>query len=169
MLLAVTPWIGLQPRTGIAQDVHRLEASPTRHIDLEGQPNFRDLGGYQTTDGRTVKWRQVFRSGELPRLTDNDVATLKDLRLRSVINFLTQAELAAQEAVARVVFGPVALRRRRRRRLGGRSVVALGVSVDFGSHSQAFVALEGGVGLKWQETRGGEAFKFPKGPFTRFV
>ncbi|MDJ0958322.1 MAG: tyrosine-protein phosphatase [Arenicellales bacterium] len=23
-----------------------------RHIELDGQPNFRDLGGYKTTDGR---------------------------------------------------------------------------------------------------------------------
>jgi len=27
-----------------------------RHIKLSGQANFRDLGGYQTTDGRTIKW-----------------------------------------------------------------------------------------------------------------
>ncbi len=35
-----------------------------RHIRLEGQANFRDLGGYQTSDGRTVKWRELFRAGE---------------------------------------------------------------------------------------------------------
>jgi len=51
-------------------------AAPVRHIDLEGQPNFRDLGGYETVDGRTVVWGQVYRSGELPRLSDGDVAKL---------------------------------------------------------------------------------------------
>ena len=26
-----------------------------RHVALDGQPNFRDLGGYRTQDGRSVK------------------------------------------------------------------------------------------------------------------
>jgi protein-tyrosine phosphatase len=64
-----------------------------RQIELEGQPNFRDLGGYKTTDGRTVKWGQIYRSGELPRLTDQDVKKLDSLELNTVINFLTPKEL----------------------------------------------------------------------------
>ena len=70
--------------------------APARHIELDGQPNFRDLGGYQTTDGRTVKWREVFRSGELPHLSDSDVEKLANLRLRTVVNFLTQPEIAKE-------------------------------------------------------------------------
>lgn len=47
-----------------------------RRIDLEGISNFRDLGGYETTDGRSVKWRTIFRSDTLASLTDNDVETV---------------------------------------------------------------------------------------------
>ena len=68
-------------------------AAPVRHIDLEGQPNFRDLGGYETTDGRTVKWGQVYRSGELPHLTDADVAMLEELEINTVMNFLLPEEI----------------------------------------------------------------------------
>jgi protein-tyrosine phosphatase len=68
-------------------------AAPVRHIDLEGQPNFRDLGGYQSADGRTVKWGQVYRSGELPHLTDADVARLDELEIESVVNFLLPEEI----------------------------------------------------------------------------
>ena len=64
-----------------------------RHIKLEGQSNFRDIGGYETTDGQTVKWGQVYRSGELPRLTDEDVAILQRLDLRMVHNFLLEEEI----------------------------------------------------------------------------
>jgi protein-tyrosine phosphatase len=68
-------------------------AAPVRHVDLEGQPNFRDLGGYQTTDGRTVKWGEVYRSGELPHLTDADVAKLEELEIKTVVNFLLPEEI----------------------------------------------------------------------------
>ena len=33
-----------------------------RHVALEGAPNFRDLGGYATEDGREVKWGLFYRS-----------------------------------------------------------------------------------------------------------
>jgi len=64
-----------------------------RHFALDGQPNFRDLGGYETSDGRTVKWGQVFRSGELPRLSDEDVAKLETLEISTVVNFLLPEEI----------------------------------------------------------------------------
>lgn len=32
-------------------------------IALEGSPNFRDLGGYTTDNGQTVRYGKVFRSG----------------------------------------------------------------------------------------------------------
>jgi protein-tyrosine phosphatase len=63
-----------------------------RHIELDGQPNFRDLGGYKTVDGKTVKWGQVYRSGRLPKLTDEDVMRMDSLHIKTVINFLTQTE-----------------------------------------------------------------------------
>jgi protein-tyrosine phosphatase len=62
-------------------------------VPLDGQSNFRDLGGYQTADGREVKWGEVFRSGELPRLSDADVDRLDALGVRTVVNFLTPAEI----------------------------------------------------------------------------
>ena len=67
--------------------------SHDRHIKLEGQSNFRDLGGYESVDGRTVKWREVYRSGELPHLTEEDVAELEDLEIRTVVNFLLPEEI----------------------------------------------------------------------------
>ena len=63
-----------------------------RHIKLEGQPNFRDLGGYQTTDGRTVKWGLIYRSGQLNQLTDEDLSILKKLQIRTVVDLRGTAE-----------------------------------------------------------------------------
>jgi protein-tyrosine phosphatase len=67
-----------------------------RHVPLDGQPNFRDVGGYKTEDGKTVKRGLVYRSGELPRLTDNDVAKLEQLGIKTVVNFLTAEETKAR-------------------------------------------------------------------------
>jgi protein-tyrosine phosphatase len=64
-----------------------------RHIKLEGQPNFRDLGGYKTTDGRTVKWGLIYRAGQLSKLTDSDLSRLKDLNIRTVVDLRGQAEV----------------------------------------------------------------------------
>lgn len=36
---------------------------------LAGAPNFRDMGGYSTSDSRTVKRRQLYRSVGLAQLT----------------------------------------------------------------------------------------------------
>jgi protein-tyrosine phosphatase len=73
-----------------------IQQSDERHVPLDGQPNFRDIGGYKTTDDKTVKWRQVYRSGELPRLTNNDVEKLKELGIKTVVNFLTENETKAR-------------------------------------------------------------------------
>ena len=63
---------------------------------LQGQPNFRDIGGYLSSDGRKVKRGLVFRSGELPRLTEKDVQQLEALDIKTVVNFLQQEEIDAR-------------------------------------------------------------------------
>lgn len=60
-----------------------------RHISLIGQSNFRDLGGYETVDGRSLKWGEVFRSGRLAKLTDEDIVRLEQLGIRTVVTLLT--------------------------------------------------------------------------------
>jgi protein-tyrosine phosphatase len=67
-----------------------------RHIPMDGQSNFRDIGGYQTSDGKTVKWGKVFRSGELPKLSDDDVKKIDHLGIKTVISFLNPTEIKAR-------------------------------------------------------------------------
>jgi protein-tyrosine phosphatase len=63
-----------------------------RQIKLEGQGNFRDLGGYKTVDGKTVKWGLIYRAGQLNKLTDADITRLKELKIRTVVDFRGTAE-----------------------------------------------------------------------------
>ena len=52
-----------------------------RFLPLEGTRNARDLGGYQTVDGRTTKWGRLFRADGLGGLTDTDRSRLAALGL----------------------------------------------------------------------------------------
>jgi protein-tyrosine phosphatase len=60
-------------------------------VDLAGARNFRDVGGYTTADGRTVRTGVVYRSNKLSELTDADLNTLAglgvtlDVDLRNVV------------------------------------------------------------------------------------
>lgn len=48
-------------------------------VDLVGAKNFRDVGGYTTADGRTVRTGVVYRSNKLSELTDADLQRLAEL------------------------------------------------------------------------------------------
>jgi protein-tyrosine phosphatase len=56
-------------------------------LRLEGTPNFRDLGGLATVDGRFTRHGVLFRSSALEELSPRDVRLLIDeLGLRTVID-----------------------------------------------------------------------------------
>jgi protein-tyrosine phosphatase len=63
-----------------------------RLLPLEGGRNFRDLGGYATQDGRTVRWGMLYRSGVMHQLTDADYDYLGDLGIRVVCDFRATSE-----------------------------------------------------------------------------
>lgn len=63
-----------------------VRAVAERVLPLERGSNFRDLGGYVTRDGRTVRWGRVFRSGAQPLLTPADEALVDQLRLGTVVD-----------------------------------------------------------------------------------
>jgi protein-tyrosine phosphatase len=67
-----------------------------RVLSFEGGCNFRDIGGYRTADGRTVRWRKVFRTGVLSYFTEGDQASLKDLEVRAICD-LRRAEERERE------------------------------------------------------------------------
>jgi protein-tyrosine phosphatase len=66
-----------------------------RWLRLPGTTNLRDLGGYPSTDGGTVRWRTLLRSDALHRLDDSGRAALAGLGLRTVIDLRTNEEVMA--------------------------------------------------------------------------
>ena len=72
------------------------ESSPSlaesRMIPMEGGRNFRDVGGYRTVDGRTVRWNVLYRSGSLGSLQKDGMARLQTMNIRAIIDLRMTAE-----------------------------------------------------------------------------
>jgi protein-tyrosine phosphatase len=71
--------------------------SAHRRLPLDGAHNFRDLGGYRTGDGRTLRWGRLYRSDALADLSDADLAYLRRLGLRRVVDFRSPGERERDE------------------------------------------------------------------------
>ncbi|NGO79422.1 tyrosine-protein phosphatase [Streptomyces sp. YC504] len=63
-----------------------------RLIALEGTVNFRDAGGYRTADGHWVKMGEIYRSDSLDKLTEDDLAKLRRLGIRTVFDLRMEQE-----------------------------------------------------------------------------
>jgi protein-tyrosine phosphatase len=78
-----------------------MDQSHQRHITFESVPNFRDLGGWRTHDGRTMAWRRLFRSAALHPMTGPEVAKFKqDIGPRAVIDLTTPQEPNKQREIS---------------------------------------------------------------------
>lgn len=73
-----------------------MAATFQRVLPLEGGCNFRDLGDYQTNDGRRIRPATIFRSGVMSYLTPNDHPHLTGLELRTICD-LRRADEREQE------------------------------------------------------------------------
>jgi protein-tyrosine phosphatase len=63
-----------------------------RMIPIAGGRNFRDVGGYRTVDGRTVRWSKLYRSGSLGSLKPEGMKRLQSLNVRAIIDLRMTAE-----------------------------------------------------------------------------
>lgn len=76
-----------------AQAAQQVQA-PDRFIAFEGGRNFRDVGGYRTSDGRRVRWHALYRTGSLANLTPAARARFNRLNVTSIIDLRTTEERA---------------------------------------------------------------------------
>ena len=66
----------------------------SRHLDLEGAYNIRDIGGYETIDGRRTRPRTLFRSDSLHNLTPDSQSALVSEGLRTVVDLRVTKSVA---------------------------------------------------------------------------
>lgn len=69
--------------------------TPQRHLALDGAYNIRDLGGYPTTSGCSIRWRTFLRADSLHKLTPPAQQALIDYGVRTVIDLRFDDECSA--------------------------------------------------------------------------
>ncbi len=69
-----------------SQTIDDQTRGPARSLGLSGAANARDLGGYRTVDGRTVRAGVALRGDALHRLTEEDLAVVAELGIRQVVD-----------------------------------------------------------------------------------
>jgi len=89
LAVAAPAWAG---KAAPAAPVSADQVEQDRFILLEGGRNFRDVGGYKTADGHTVKRGVMYRSGSLGSLTPQAQATVEGLDIASMIDLRTTEE-----------------------------------------------------------------------------
>lgn len=69
-----------------------FQSEEFRKLSMDGSYNTRELGGYKTTDGKSVKWGVLFRSDKLSDISLEDQKYLKNLGIQRIVDFRSKAE-----------------------------------------------------------------------------
>lgn len=80
--------------TGRADETAHPTTGPS--LGIRSLPNLRDLGGHPTVDGGRVRSGLIYRSTDLSRVPDDDLAALGRLGIRAVYDLRTLEEQQAQ-------------------------------------------------------------------------
>ena len=75
------------------------EVVGARKVDTDNVENFRDIGGYITKDGHTVKWGNIFRSGHLDAIHTIDMYRIENLGLQTIMDLRSQNEKTRESNV----------------------------------------------------------------------
>jgi protein-tyrosine phosphatase len=76
----------------IHKNNNTFQSEEYRLLPMDGAFNTRELGGYKTTDGKSVKWGMLFRSDKLSDLSENDELYLQSLGIKRIVDFRSEGE-----------------------------------------------------------------------------
>ena len=64
----------------------KVKDAPVRWINIDGVGNVRDMGGWKTASGKTVKYGMLYRGRKLENVTEEGIATIKQLGLKTELD-----------------------------------------------------------------------------------
>lgn len=100
LLMTFNMLLAMPPAFAAGNSARAQALAYDRHsIGLTGVSNARELGGYRTKDGRTVKFGKLLRSGELAGMTAADKKKLtKKYHVVKIVDFRTDLEISDDRA-----------------------------------------------------------------------
>lgn len=76
----------------VFNDKYRIKVA-TRNTNVPGIQNFRDLGGYKSSEtGENVQWGMIYRSGQIENVNKATVQKLEQIGARTFIDLRTKEE-----------------------------------------------------------------------------
>lgn len=63
-----------------------------RVLPLNNAINIRDMGGYESKDGRFLKWGLLFRGDQLSKLDKNDIEVLTQYNFKTIVDYRSPHE-----------------------------------------------------------------------------
>ncbi len=64
----------------------KVKDAPVRWIKIDGTGNVRDMGGWKTESGKTVKYEMLYRGKALDGVTEDGINTIKQLGFKTEID-----------------------------------------------------------------------------------
>lgn len=77
----------------LVREQDREYVAAERTLPVGGMNNFRDLGGYEAGDQRTVRWGMLYRSGHFHSTTSEGMTYLKKLGIHTIIDYRSKDEI----------------------------------------------------------------------------
>lgn len=74
----------------------RKKVISERILPTESVFNFRDMGGYQSKNGKHVRWGQLYRSANLVNINKSDIDLIQKLHIKWICDLRSSSEVAAQ-------------------------------------------------------------------------
>lgn len=69
-----------------------LQIEKNRLLPMDGSYNTRELGGYKTEDGRSIKWGVLYRSDKLSDISKTDEKYIQNLGIKRIVDFRSTTE-----------------------------------------------------------------------------
>lgn len=77
----------------VFNDKYRVRVA-TRNINVPGMQNFRDLGGYKSSEtSKNIRWGKLYRSAQIDSIDHCSFRELKNIGIRTIIDLRCEEEL----------------------------------------------------------------------------